>query len=507
MPVRVRYAPSPTGSPHVGGLRTAIYNWLLARKEGGQFLVRLEDTDRKPERYQPESTYELEESFHYAGTMPDEGWFIGGPDAPYVQSKRLPLYQEVADRLIAEGNAYRCYCTSERLDALRAEQQKQGAPTGYDRHCRNAEARETMRQQRLEREGAEPTFVIRLAMPLEGTTVLHDEIRGDIPFEYRLQDDQVLVKSDGFPTYFLAATVDDNAMRITHVLRGEEWLSSSPKMLYLYEALGWEKPKFAHLPVIVGVDKKKLSKRHGSTQVKAFIDEGYLPEALINFIVLLGWSAGDENRELFSIPELITRFSLDGISESPAVFDYEKLKWMNGHYIRASEPGRIIGMCLPYLRKAGLIPEALPATATDEEKEKYRIEVLDYVRRVIPLELERMKTLSEVTELVGFFFQELDYPNGYDEKALAKWMSVAHLKPLLEKEIAGFESLDQWTAEGIEQVVRVAGEELGVKFAEVIHPTRVAATGRTVGPGLFETLWALGRERTLRRLGTVLTRA
>ena len=509
MPVRVRYAPSPTGSPHVGGLRTAVYNWLLARREGGQFLVRLEDTDRTPGRYVPESAYELEESFHYAGTMPDEGWFIGGASGPYVQSQRLPIYLEHAGKLTAHDHAYRCYCTKERLDLLRTQQQARNLPTGYDRHCRNPENRERMRLERLGKEGAEPSYVVRLAMPLDGVCLLHDEIRGDVNFEYKLQDDQVLLKSDGFPTYFLACTVDDHLMGITHILRGEEWLPSAPKMLYLYDVFGWDKPKFAHLPVIVGVDKKKLAKRHGSTQVKAFMEAGYLPEALINFIVLLGWSAGDENRELFSIPELIERFSLGGIADSPAVFDYEKLRWMNGHYIRQSEPGRIIGLCLPYLRQAGLVP---PDPRQDEmetdkqweaRKEKYRIEVLDYVRRVIPLELERMKMLSEVVDLVGFFFEDLDYPNGYDPKATAKWFAVPYLKPMLEKEIAAFEALPDWTTENISQATHQIVEELELKHADVVHPTRVATTGRTMGPGLYETLEAMGRDRVLKRLRAV----
>jgi len=516
MPVRVRFAPSPTGSPHVGGLRTAIYNWLLRQREGGQFLARLEDTDRTPGRFVPESTYELEESFYFIGCVPDESWFRGGPYAPYVQSQRLPIYQEVAEKMIAEGHAYRCYCSKERLDKMRLEQQERGLNTGYDRHCRTPERRERMRHQRIASEGlaegVEPSNVVRLAMPLEGHSVLHDVIRGRIEFENRLQDDQVLLKSDGFPTYFLAATVDDHLMQITHVMRGEEWLSSAPKMLQLYAVMGWDLPKIAHLPVIIGTDKKKLSKRHGATQVKAFIEQGYLPEALINFLVLLGWSAGDENRELFTVPELIERFSLEGISESPAVFDYDKLKWMNGHYIRQSEPGRIIGMCIPHLRKAGLIPpepvqqEGEGDKPFEARKEKYRVEVLDYVRRVIPLEIERMKVISEVVELVGFFFQKLDYPEGYDPKATGKWFGVPHLKSMLEKEIEGFSALPEWNAHSIEAVVRRTGDELAVKFADVIHPTRVAATGRTIGPGLFETLEALGRERVLERMKTVLER-
>jgi glutamyl-tRNA synthetase len=504
MSVRVRYAPSPTGSPHVGNVRTALYNWLFAQKEGGHFLVRLEDTDRSPERYVPEGIFDIENSLRFLGAIPDAWWVTGGPDAPYVQSQRLHTYQEAAERLISEGKAYRCYCTKERLDAMRAEQQARGVPSGYDRHCRSAERAEKLRLKRLEEEGAEPSSVVRLAMPLEGITVLHDLVRGDISYENRLQDDQVLLKSDGFPTYFLAAAVDDHAAGITHIIRGDDWLSSAPKLVQVFVALGWEPPKFVHPPLIVGPDGKKLSKRHGATQFSWFMEQGYLPEALFNFLVLLGWSAGSENRELFSVPELVERFSLEGMTQHPAVFDYEKLKWMNGHYIRKSEPGRIIGMCLPYLRRAGLIPAAPGPDAKDDEKEKYRKEVLDYARRVIPLEIERMKVLSEVTDLVGFFFKELCYPEGYDSKAVGKWMGVAHIKPLITFEIEQFAALETWTPESIEQVVRAAAEKLEVKFAEVIHPTRVAATGQTVGPGLFETLWALGRERTLARLNNVL---
>ncbi len=507
MSVRVRYAPSPTGSPHVGNVRTALYNWLFARKMGGKFLVRLEDTDRSPERYVPEGIFDIENSLRFLGAMPDAWWITGGPEAPYVQSERLPSYQEAAERLVAEGKAYKCYCTRARLDTMRTEQQAKGLPTGYDRHCRTPDRREKMRQERHEAEGTEPGYVVRLAMPLDGVTVLHDLVRGDITYENKLQDDQVLLKTDGFPTYFLAAAVDDNVTGITHIVRGDDWLSSAPKFVQVFNALGVEPPKFVHPPLIVGADGKKLSKRHGATQFSWFMDNGYLPEAMFNFLVLLGWSAGSENRELFSVPELVERFTLEGMTVHPAVFDYDKLKWMNGHYIRHSEPGRIIGMCLPYLRKAGLIPDAPPVDAKDDIKEKYRIDVLDYARRVIPLEIERMKTIAEVTDLVGFFFKDLNFPDGYDEKAVSKWLGVAHLKPMLEAEIRGFETLPDWNVTGIEAVVRTIGDDLGVKFGDIIHPTRVAATGQTVGPGLFETLWALGRERTLHRLKAVLEKS
>jgi glutamyl-tRNA synthetase len=489
MPVRVRYAPSPTGSPHVGNLRTAIYNWLFARKEGGQFLTRLEDTDRTPERFKPEGMWDIEQSLRFLGIVPDEWWVSGGPVGPYVQSDRLPIYKEYAEKLVSEGKAYRCYCTRERLEQMRAEQQERGMPTGYDRRCRYLSA-----EDREQSEAVGLTSVIRLAMPLEGKTVIHDLVKGDIVVENRTQDDQVLLKTDGFPTYFLAVAIDDNLMGITHVIRGDDWLSSAAKFMAVIDALGFEAPKLVHPPLILGPDKKKLSKRHGSTTFTEFMKEGYLPEALFNFLVLLGWSAGEENRELFTIPELIDRFSLEGLSEAPAIFDYDKLKWMNGHYIRASQPGRIIGMCLPYLIEAGLIsPEPTP----DE---------IAYARRVIPLEQERMKLLSEVTDLVGFFFRNIDYPEGYEPKAVAKWLSVEHLKPMLTLEIEAYSALPEWTVEGLDTATRNVAETLSLDFAKVVHPTRVAATGRTVGPGLFETLWALGRERTLQRMRSVLER-
>lgn len=493
MSVRVRYAPSPTGSPHVGNLRTAIYNWLFAKKEGGRFLVRLEDTDRTPGRYVPEGVWDIEESLRYLGIVPDEWWVTGGPVGPYIQSQRLSIYREYAEKLVEEGKAYYCYCSKERLEAMRKEQQERGVPTGYDRYCRDPERRMKMRQQRIQAEGQEPTPVIRLAMPLDGQTVVHDLVRGPIVYENRTQDDQILLKSDGYPTYFLACVVDDHLMGITHVIRGDDWLSSAAKFMAVIQAFGWEPPKLVHPPLILGPDRKKLSKRHGATQFLDFVREGYLPEALLNFLVLLGWSPGDD-KEIMSLPEIMEKFSLEGLSEHPAIFDYDKLRWMNGYYIRHSEPGRIIGMCLPFLVRAGLISD--PPTS----------EELEMARRVIPLEIERMKVLSEVTDMVGFFFQNLDYPQGYDEKAVAKWFGVSHLKPMLTMELEAYQNLSEWNQEALERATRDVAERLHVPFAQVVHPTRVAATGRTVGPGLFDTLWGLGRERTLTRLRTVLQR-
>ena len=512
MSVRVRYAPSPTGSPHIGNIRTAIFDWLLVKKYGGQFIARLEDTDRTPGRYFPAGIYDLEASLRFLGMVPDEWWVSGGPVAPYVQSERLAIYHTAVERLLEERTAYKCYCTRERLDAMRAEQQLTKQPTGYDRKCRNLTPQE---REALEAEGL--THVVRLAMPLEGTTVLHDEVRGDISYENALQDDQVLLKTDGFPTYFLACAVDDHEMKITHIIRGDDWLGSAPKLVQVFKALGYEMPKIIHPPLIVGADKKKLSKRHGATQFSAFIEEGYLPEAIINFLTLLGWSAGEENRELFTIPELIDRFSLEGISDSPAVFDYDKLKWMNGQYIRASQLGRIIGMCLPYLIKAGLIPAypKSPLQTGDKEKdavankefeaqqEVYK-ERVDFAGKAIALEVEKLKTLSEVVGLTDFFFKELSFPEDYEEKGRTKWMTATHLRPLLEQEIARYSALSDWTAPEIEAATRAIGEELSLKFGEVVHPTRLATTGKTTGPSLFDAMQLLGKETVLKRLELLL---
>ncbi len=492
MPVRVRYAPSPTGSPHVGNLRTAIYNWLFVKKMGGQFIARLEDTDRTPGRYMPEGIWDIEESLRYLGTIPDEWWVSGGSSGPYIQSERLPLYKEYADKLIASGHAYRCYCSRERLEAMRQEQQAKGIPTGYDRCCRSDDGREEMRTKRREELGHEPPCVVRLAMPLEGQTVVHDLVKGDIVYDNRTQDDQVLLKTDGFPTYFLACAVDDHLMGVTHVIRGDDWLSSAAKFVAVINAFGWDPPALVHPPLIMGSDRKKLSKRHGSTQFTEFVEQGYLPEALLNFLVLLGWSAGDENRELFTLPELIERFSLEGISEHPAIFDYDKLKWMNGMYIRQSPPGRIIGLCIQQLQKAGLISN--PPSEIE----------LELARKLIPLEIERMKVLSEIVPMAEPFFHELRFPEGYDEKAVTKWLHVEYIHALLRNEIDIFTKIENWEPTSLETAIRTLAEDMQLKFAGVIHPTRVAVTGRTVGPGLFEALWALGRETTLQRLHSVL---
>lgn len=481
MSVRVRYAPSPTGSPHVGNLRTAIYDWLFARKMGGVFIARLEDTDRDPARYRPESIRDIEESLRFLGIVPDEWWVSGGPNAPYVQSERLERYRQAAEELIARGHAYRCYCTEERLAKMREEQQARGVPTGYDRRCRYLSPEDRARH---EAEGA--ASVVRLALPREGAITCHDIVHGDITFEYRRLDDPVLLKANGWPTYHLAATVDDHDTGITHVLRGDEWLSSLPKHLYLYQAFGWEPPQWVHTPLIVGTDRKKLSKRHGATQFVEFIRQGYLPEAMFNFMVLLGWSAGEEQRELFTVEELIARFSLEGISNHPAIFDYEKLRWMNGEYIRASQPERIVDLCLPFLSEAGL----LSCPPTEEERA--------YAAKVVPLVIDRLRILSEVGPLTEFFFREPEAP---EEKGRRKWLTGPEAAWRLRRSAAAFAAIDgELTIEAAEAATNAVAHALGSERAPVIHTLRVATTGRTVGPGLFETLAVLGKERVLARL-------
>jgi glutamyl-tRNA synthetase len=467
--VRVRFAPSPTGSPHIGNIRTALFTWLFARKHGGVFILRIEDTDRA--RYVEGSVQEIMDSLRWLGLDWDEG--------PYFQSQRLPLYREVAEKLVETGHAYRCYCTPERLEELRRQQEAAKQPTGYDRKCRYLSDEE---RKELEAQGL--PHVIRFAMPLEGETVFHDEIRGEIRFENALIDDFVMLKSDGYPTYHLASVTDDHDMGITHVIRGEEWISSTPRHVQIYRALGWELPKFAHLPMILGMDRKKLSKRHGSVQFVEYIQQGYLPEAMLNFLALLGWSA-DEDRELYSREELIERFDLSGVQENPAIFDGQKLLWMNGVYIRRKPMGELTRLCLPYLQEAGLMPQ----NPSPQE--------VTYAQRVIALEAERMKLLSEVVPLTDYFFRDT---LEYEEKGVRKWFTQPYVPQMLEMLIERYSALEPFDVPHIEATTRAVAEELGVSAAQVIHPTRVAVSGRTVGPGLFEMIEVMGKERVLHRL-------
>ena len=476
MKARTRYAPSPTGPQHIGGLRTALYSWLLARKTGGQFLLRLEDTDR--ERYDADSEVSIKESLRWLGLDWDEGPDIGGPHAPYTQSERLPIYHEAAGRLIAEGKAYRCYCTKQRLDDMRAAQQAAKLPSGYDRKCRNLTAEE-----RAANEAAGLRSVVRFAMPLEGFVTFTDAIRGDITFENALLDDFVILKSDGYPTYQLAAPLDDVLMEITHIIRGEEWISSATKNILLTRALGYEPPIYAHMPLILGPDKKKLSKRNGDAAVKDYQEAGYLPEVLMNFIALLGWSEGTD-QELYTREELIEKFSLENVTNHPAVFDVVKLDWMNGLALRSMPLPELAQRCTPYLQAAGLVSDPVPA------------EMLPYIESVIALEQERLRKLADAPEMTAFFFKnDLDW----EDKALKK-LQADGAKDILIAVADALEATTAWTFETVESAVRGLIESRGAKPGEVIHPVRAAVTGRTVGPGLFETIHVLGKAEAVRRL-------
>lgn len=480
--VRVRFAPSPTGLPHIGVIRTAVYDWLFARHTGGKFILRIEDTDRA--RLVPGAAEAIMESLRWLGTMPDEGPGIGGDYGPYLQSERLEIYREYARRLVDGGHAYYCFCTPERLAEMRKKQEAAKQPTGYDRACLTLSPDEAG-----ERLSQGVPAVLRFKVPTSGRTTFHDIVRGEITFENSQLDDFVLMKSDGYPTYQFANVVDDHLMGITHVIRGEEWISSTPKHVLEYAAFGWEPPKFAHASLILGPDRAKLSKRHGAVSVLEYRERGFLPEAMLNFIALLGWSPG-EDKEILSIEELIDRFTLEGIVRNPAIFDLQKAEWMNGVYIRASDLDRIAALCLPYLQEAGYVSE-------NPGPQEFA-----YVREVVGLEQERLKVLSEIVEITEFFFK--DQPD-YDEKGMNKWLRRDYVPGLLEKLISALEGLDEFSIDKIDATVRSVGEEMGITGGQIIHPIRMAVTGRTVGPGLFETMAVLGRERVLVRLNRTLS--
>ena len=475
--VRVRYAPSPTGEPHVGNIRTAIFTWLFVRNQGGRFIVRIEDTDvaRRVEG----ATEAILEALRWLDLDWDEGPDVGGPYEPYVQSQRLSLYHQAAERLVQQQDAYDCYCSPQRLEEVRREQQQRKEPPRYDRRCRNLSTRE---REALQAQKIKP--VVRFKMPLEGTITFPDLIRGDVTFDFAVLDDFVVLKSDGYPTYHLASVVDDHLMEITHVMRAEEWLPSAPRHQQLYRALGYEMPQFAHLPIILGPDRSKLSKRHGATSALEYRRMGYLPEAMLNFLVLLGWSL-DDHTEVISRKTLVKQFSLERIGTSAAIFNEEKLTWLNGVYIRSLPAEELAERLLPFL-EAGL-PPSVPRP-------------LDrgYLQRIVPLIQERIKTLAEVSELASFFFLDsLDYdPHLLIQKEGDPESTLKSLSAV----VARLEPLPQFDVDAIEEVLRPLAEELGLKTGHLFGAVRVAVTGSKAAPPLFATMEVLGRERCLARL-------
>jgi len=477
--VRVRFAPSPTGTPHIGNIRTAMFNWLFARHHRGKFLLRIEDTDR--ERLVPGSLEAILDGLRWLGLDWDEGPEVGGPYGPYFQSERLPTYHHYAEQLVAEGKAYYCYCSPQRLVEMRAEQERRKQATGYDRRCRFLSSAE---RAELAASGIKP--VVRFAVPLEGETTWHDLLRGDVTVQNQVLDDFVMLKSDGFPTYHFSVVVDDHLMEISHVLRADEWIPSTPRHVLLYRALGWQPPQFAHLPIILGPDRTKLSKRHGATSITAYREDGYLPEALVNFLALLGWSY-DGTTELFSREELVARFDLDRVGTTPAIFSREKLDWMNGVYIRQLAPEDLAQRLLPFLVAARVLPVGdVPA------------ETMAYLGNIVPLIRERIKKLTEAPEMVSFFLAER---LAYDPLLLVpKGLTVAQTREHLAAVLDVLRGVGEWNAVQIEGPLRELAERLGVKTGQLFGALRVATTGRTAAPPLFATMAVLGRERTLARI-------
>lgn len=461
--IRVRFAPSPTGEMHIGNARSALYNFLFARKMGGKFFLRIEDTDR--ERYKPESERGIYETLKWLG--------LNWDGEPLIQSKRLDLYQKYAKELVENGHAYYCFCSEERLEQLKKEQEIERLPPGYDRHCRDLNLSEVEKKLK----GGE-RYVIRLKVPLAGIVEFEDLVKGKVSFDLKTLDDPILLKSDGYPTYHLASVVDDYEMAISHVIRSDEWLSSVPKHLLLYQFFGWAAPVFAHLPMVLGPDKSKLSKRHGATSVIEFKNQGYLFEALINFMAFLGWNPGDE-REIFSLDELIKAFELEKVHKAPAIFNIEKLDWLNGHYIRQKSLDELTSLCLPYFKEG--------------------IDV-DFIKSVIALEKERMKKLSEVVELTEFFFEDkLEYDPGL---LIWKKMKLGEVGERLRISEEFLETLKEkdFKKEALEEKLKNLVQEKNLGTGETFWPLRVALTGRKASPGPFEVMEVLGKEKTLKRI-------
>ena len=479
--VRTRIAPSPTGPPHVGTAYIALFNLAYARGRGGQFILRLEDTDRI--RYSEQSELGIYDSLRWLDLRWDEGPDIGGPYGPYRQSERLPIYHEHVERLIACGRAYRCWCAPERLERERKAAQARKEPYKYDRFCLGKSEAERRR---------EPDFtersVVRMRIPDSGTTSFADLIRGEIAFENRLIDDQVLLKSDGFPTYHLAVVVDDRLMQISHVVRGEEWISSTPKHILLYEWFGWEKPAFAHFPILRNTDRSKVSKRRNPwATLPWFREQGFLPEALDNFLALMGWSMPD-GRELFTLRDVIENFDFDRVSTTSPVFDLEKLEWLNGLYVRALSTAEYFARIAPFLEQAGFEPATARARLAP----------------VLADLQERTKRLREAPEAVSFVFcDELEYEPAM---LVARNSTSAEAERLLRAALDRLESLPVFSTEALDRSLHQLAEQLGVKAGTLFTPIRVAATGRLRAPPLFSTLAAIGREEVLRRLRIAIAR-
>ncbi|TEB08318.1 Glutamate--tRNA ligase [Pelotomaculum schinkii] len=477
MPVRVRFAPSPTGPFHIGGARSALFNWLFARHYGGALIVRIEDTDL--ERSTRESEENILNALRWLGLDWDEGIQVGGPNEPYRQTERLDLYRRYADTLLESGQAYRCYCTEEELAAEREELLEKGEMVRYMGRCRNLtpQARAA-----LEAAGRKP--VIRFRVPENHVIQVNDLVRGEVSFDCSGIGDFIIVKSDGIPTYNFAVVIDDHTMGISHVIRAEEHLSNTPRQILIFEALGWQIPEFAHVSLILGQDRSKMSKRHGATAIEQYQAKGYLPEALVNFLALLGWSPGGEE-EVFSLEQLVEHFSLERVSKSPAVFDLDKLNWLNGHYIRTASLERITELAIPYLEEGGYISQPLTA-------KKY-----EWVKMVVALVRDYLNCLEEITDHAAIFFSDkVDIEEDEAREIMAGNQVPAVLEALKAKVTTG----PALTEAGARLLLKEVGKELGVKGKEIFMPVRVALTGKTHGPDLNRIMAILGQTGVATRL-------
>ncbi|MFH0951177.1 MAG: glutamate--tRNA ligase [bacterium] len=476
--IRLRLAPSPTGFLHIGNLRTALFGYLLAKSQGGQYILRIEDTDQK--REVTGAVDSLIQILDWVGIKFDEGPHQGGDYGPYVQTERLAIYQKHVADLLAKKQAYHCFCSSEDLDKKRAEQANNKQAPRYDRTCRDLSKKEV---EKKIKEGA--SFVIRQAMPLSGQVVVHDELRGDITFPAADLEDQVLVKSNGIPTYQLANVIDDHLMVISHVTRGEEWLPSFPKNILLYQALGWTPPKFIHLPLLLNKGGGKLSKRQGDVFVEDFKQLGYLPEALINFCALLGWHPQTDN-EILTMSQLLQNFSLDGLGSSPAIFDLDKLDYLNGYYIRQMALPNLTKLCRPYL--ADYLAQATPEQQTS-----------DYLQAVIRLEQARLKKLADIKDKTEFFFTDIHYES---ELLIWKKSDQAKTKIALSELLAIMEKINKknWTQGSLEETIINYLKAKEASLGDYLWPLRVALTGQKASPGPFEVGEVLGKDLSLARL-------
>ncbi len=480
--VRVRFAPSPTGLPHIGNIRTALFNWLFARHHGGKFIVRVEDTDQA--RLVPGSIEAMLDGLRWLNIDWDEGPEVGGPYGPYYQSERLQIYHDLAGKLVTQGNAYHCYCSQKPQSQDSQEQRDRRVSASADCKCRDLTSEEISKLSK-----GQESKVVRFAMPKEGITRVNDLIRGAVEWRNETLNDFIIMKSDGFPTYHLAVVADDKLMEISHVMRAEEWLPSTPRHLQLCEALGYEPPKYAHLPMIMGSDRAKLSKRHGATAIGEYKDNGFLPEALTNFMVLLGWAL-DDKTDVVSTQTVIDNFTLDRVTKSSAIFDQEKLLWMNGMYIRELTAEQLAGRMTPFLER-DFSEDMLPI---DQE----------YLQQIAPLLQERIKSLEESANITSYFFKaDEEFDTGtLVQKGMDRDSTLSALKAALDD----LSATDDFQHEKLEEMLNATGERLELSRRQFFGVLRTAATGRSVSPPLFEMLEVLGKDRTVSRMKNAVDR-